>query len=129
MRAFYAKGLFRTLIGRTQMKILITLFVLIVMYGGQAWADCKGDCQNEYQSEVQSCKENYDNPDDADDLKTCMDDARKGYESCLEECETEDSSTDARIGDIDDPCVQKVERTVLDKTANLGGGRWHQEKR
>jgi hypothetical protein len=91
------------------MKFLIPLIILILMCGGQAWADCKSDCQNDYQSEVNSCKANYDDPEDADDLKTCMDDARKGYESCLEECETEDSSTEVRIGDIDDPCVQKVE--------------------
>jgi len=87
------------------MKFLITLFILILMYGGQARADCKADCQTEYQSDVRSCKANYDDPDDADDLKTCMDDARKEYESCLEECETEDSSTEARIGDIDDICI------------------------
>ena len=60
-------------------------------------------------------------------LKTCMDDAKKEYESCLEECETEASSTDARIGDIDDPCVQKVENDGLYKTTNVGGGRWHQK--
>jgi hypothetical protein len=58
------------------MKFLIGLFVLILMYGGQARVDCKADCQNEYQSEVQSCKANYDASDDADDLKTFMDDAR-----------------------------------------------------
>ncbi len=87
------------------MKFLMALFILILICGGQARADCKADCQNEYQSEVQSCNANYDDPDDADDLKTCMDDARNGYESCLEECETEDSSTEARFGDIDDICI------------------------
>ncbi len=87
------------------MKFLITLFILILTYGGQAWADCKADCQTEYQSELNLCKTQYDDPDDADDLKTCMDDARKGYESCLEECETEDSSTEARMGDMDDICI------------------------
>ena len=95
------------------MKCLIALFILILMYGGQARADCKEDCQNEYQSEVQSCKANYDDPDDADDLKTCMDDAKNGYESCLVGCETEDSSTDARIGEIDDICIWKVKKTAL----------------
>ncbi len=58
------------------MKFLMALFILILICGGQARADCKADCQNEYQSEVQSCNANYDDPDDADDLKTCMDDER-----------------------------------------------------
>ncbi len=84
------------------MRFLIFFSIVILTCGGQARADCKADCQNEYQSEVQSCKANYDDPDD---LKTCMDDARKGYESCLEECETEDSSTEARIHGIDDICI------------------------
>ena len=111
MRAFHAKGLFRKLIGGIQMKFLIGFFILILMYGGQARADCKEDCQNEYQSEVQSCKANYDDPEDADDLKTCMDDAKKEYESCLEECETEARSTDARIGDFDESSVRKIGKT------------------
>jgi hypothetical protein len=104
------------------MKFLIALFILTLMYGGQARADCKADCQNEYQSGVNSCRTQYDDPDDADDLKTCMDDAKKEYDSCLEECETEASSTDVRIGDIDDTCIQEIGRTALYNTANAGGG-------
>jgi|APFre7841882654_1041346.scaffolds.fasta_scaffold53755_3 hypothetical protein len=104
------------------MKFLIALFILILTYGGQARADCKADCQSEYQSQVNLCRAQYDDPDDADDLKTCMDDAKKEYDSCLEECETEASSTDVRIGDIDDTCIQEIGRTALYNTANAGGG-------
>ncbi len=65
------------------------LFIVILLYGGQAWGDCKSDCQNDYQSEINSCREQFSEPDDGDDLAECTDDAKKGYEFCLEECETE----------------------------------------
>ena len=73
------------------MKFAISFFILLLIFGGQAWADCKSDCQNDYQSEINSCKDQFSDPDDADDLATCMDDAKTEYESCLEECETEAS--------------------------------------
>jgi len=80
------------------MKSLIPFLILILTYGGQAWADCRSDCQEYYQSSVESCKIEYDDPADADDLKTCMDDAKNEYDSCLKECETEANTTDVRIG-------------------------------
>ena len=69
------------------MKFLISLAVVLLLYLPNAWADCKSDCQDEYQSEVNSCKEQYDDPDDADELQTCLNDARRGYESCINDCE------------------------------------------
>ena len=75
------------------MKFAISFFILLLIFGGHAWADCKSDCQNDYQSEINSCKDQFSEPDDADDLAECMDDAKKGYESCLEDCETEANST------------------------------------
>jgi len=89
------------------MRLLIPFFIVILLYGGQARADCKADCQSEYQSEINSCKALFSDPDDADDLKTCMDDAKKEYDSCLEECETEASSSGVRIRGIEDPYVLK----------------------
>jgi len=79
------------------MRLLIPFFIVILLYGGQARADCKADCQSEYQSEINSCKALFSDPDDA----------KKGYDSCLEECETEASSSDVRIRGIEDPYVLK----------------------
>ena len=70
------------------MRLFVSFFIVMLLCGGHAWADCKSDCQNDYQSEVNSCKAQFSDPDDAEDLTTCMDDARREYESCLEECET-----------------------------------------
>ena len=69
------------------MKFLISLAVVLLLYLPNAWADCKSDCQNEYQSEVNSCKEQYGDPDDADELQMCLDDAKGDYDSCIDECE------------------------------------------
>ena len=79
------------------MRYIISLFIVVLMCGGQARADCSSDCQEDYQSSVESCKTQNSDPDDADDLKTCLDDARKEYESCVQECEAEAKSTDGRI--------------------------------
>ena len=77
-------------------KWIIVLLILVLMLFGfsfRAIADCKSDCQNGYESEVESCKEQYDDPDDADVLKVCIDDAKSEYESCIDECENSGSTT------------------------------------
>lgn len=68
------------------MRLLICLALVVLLHVPKVWADCKSDCQDEYQSEVNSCKTQYDNPDDADELQMCLDDARIEYESCIAEC-------------------------------------------
>jgi hypothetical protein len=69
------------------MRLLISLAMVVLLCAPNAWADCKSDCQNEYESEVDSCKALHDDPDDADMLKMCIDSAKSGYESCIDECE------------------------------------------
>ncbi len=69
------------------MRLLMSLALVLLLSGSQAWAGCKSDCLDEYQSEMESCKVNYDDPDDADDLRMCIDNAKSEYESCIEECE------------------------------------------
>ena len=51
-------------------------------------AGCVSDCRDEYESAVEDCRQQYDDPDDADDLRICIDDARSAYEDCIEECRT-----------------------------------------
>jgi hypothetical protein len=50
------------------------------------WAGCVSDCKDEYDSVVQSCKERYDDPDDAEDLQQCIQSAKDEYQSCIEDC-------------------------------------------
>ena len=69
------------------MKFLISLAVVLLLHAPNAWADCKSDCQDEYQSEVNSCKTQYDDPDDADELQMCLDSAKGDYDFCVDECE------------------------------------------
>jgi hypothetical protein len=95
------------------MKFLIPLLSLILMYGGQAWADCKSDCQNDYQSEVNSCRAQYNDPDGADDLQSCIDNAKSEYDSCLEDCETEASSTEGGLATLMVPTFRRWKMTVI----------------
>jgi len=69
------------------MKFLISLAVVLLLYLPNVWADCKSECRDEYESAVKSCKEQYNDPDDADDLQMCLDDATSEYDSCIAECE------------------------------------------
>jgi outer membrane murein-binding lipoprotein Lpp len=52
------------------------------------WAGCISDCKDDYDTAVESCKSQYDNPEDADDLRRCLQDAKDAYESCIEECDS-----------------------------------------
>jgi hypothetical protein len=69
--------------------IIVVLILVLILFGFslRSIAGCKSDCQDEYESEVESCKEQYDDPDDADMLKMCIDNAKSEYESCIDECE------------------------------------------
>ena len=78
---------FKGRLTRRQMKLVICLIIGVLLYGSNAWAGCKSDCRNEYDSEVESCKTQYDDPHDADELQTCMDNAKSEYDSCIHECE------------------------------------------
>jgi hypothetical protein len=69
------------------MKLLICLIIVVLLYGSNAWAGCKSDCQEEIESAVESCKTQYDDPDDADELQICIDNAKSEYESCINDCE------------------------------------------
>lgn len=49
-------------------------------------AGCITDCKGEYYSEIDSCRSTYDEPDDADDLRQCVDNAKDEYDDCNGEC-------------------------------------------
>jgi hypothetical protein len=49
-------------------------------------AGCISDCRDEYDSEVDNCRNQYDDPDDADDLRRCIDNAKDEYDECTHEC-------------------------------------------
>jgi uncharacterized membrane protein len=69
--------------------IVVVLVFMLICFGFsiQSIADCKSDCEEEYASAVESCKTLYDDPDDANELQTCMENAKSEYDSCIDECE------------------------------------------
>ncbi len=50
-------------------------------------AGCKTDCRDNYESEVESCKMLHDDPEDSDELRQCIENAKDDYDSCMEECD------------------------------------------
>jgi hypothetical protein len=72
-------------------KTLIVVFVfvaLILTPAGlnKAVAACGEACDTAYQSDVASCHTQFSDPDDADDLANCIQEARDDYRSCVEDC-------------------------------------------
>lgn len=67
--------------------VVLTLVLILFGYCLRSIAGCKSDCRDDYESAVESCKLMYDDPDDADMLKICIDDAKSEYESCIDDCE------------------------------------------
>ena len=53
-----------------------------------AVAGCISDCTEEYQSAIEECHVLYDDPDDADELKNCNDEAKDAYDECEEHCKS-----------------------------------------
>lgn len=54
---------------------------------GAAFATCGEECDQQYSSDVDDCHSNYgDDPADAGDLASCIQDARVNYGSCLDDC-------------------------------------------
>jgi hypothetical protein len=49
-------------------------------------AGCMSDCKEKYQSDVEDCHMLHEDPDDADDLRMCIDDAKSEYDDCVHEC-------------------------------------------
>ncbi|MGB8684434.1 MAG: hypothetical protein WCD12_16225 [Candidatus Binatus sp.] len=71
-------------------KLLVMISITIIVAFGlpnKLNAACGEDCDSAYQSDVQSCHIMYgDDPEDADELSTCIQDARDDYRSCVEDC-------------------------------------------
>ena len=74
----------------TRKRVIILLIFVLIIFGSslRTMAGCKSDCRDEYETEVESCKDQYDDPGEADELKMCIDDAKSEYQSCIDECES-----------------------------------------
>lgn len=51
-------------------------------------AGCKSDCADEYQLAKEDCMNQFDDADEADDLRLCLEDAYLAYEDCMNECDS-----------------------------------------
>jgi hypothetical protein len=73
---------------RKTLAFLIFVTVMLALIGlGKVLAACGGDCDSTYQSDSASCHLMYgSDPDDADDLSMCIQNARDDYRTCTESC-------------------------------------------
>jgi hypothetical protein len=76
--------------GDVMNRIAFAIGILVLLAGPQAVrpaaAGCTSDCRVEYDSEIDSCRLLYSEPDEADDLRMCIDNAKSEYDSCVYEC-------------------------------------------
>ncbi len=81
----------------------ICLVALVtVAFAGWLGATCGEDCGSTLQSETQSCHQNYgQDPEEANDLATCIQNAQDGYQSCLQDC-ADQGDSGANQGDSGD---------------------------
>ncbi len=74
------------------MRNLLIVFVLVALIlvpasVEKAVAACGEDCDSDYQSATENCQLMYgDNPEEAEDLSMCVQNARDEYRSCVENC-------------------------------------------
>lgn len=66
---------------------------LLLLLGGGLYAlpvhaGCISDCKEEYESDVEDCSLTNDEPEDAADLRMCLDEARIDYQDCVKECKS-----------------------------------------
>ena len=69
-----------------KIKRLVLPLVLFSASSAMIWAGCISDCKDDYDSEVESCKSQYEDPEDAEDLELCIQSAKDEYQSCIEDC-------------------------------------------
>jgi hypothetical protein len=50
---------------------------LLTVSSAMIWAGGISDCKDEYDAEVESCKSQYDDQEDADDLQQCIQNAKR----------------------------------------------------
>ena len=64
----------------------LVLFFGCFLISRPLMAGCVSDCKDQYDSERESCTLMYDDPDEADDLQMCLQNAKDEYDQCVEEC-------------------------------------------
>jgi len=69
-----------------RIKRLVLSVILLTISSAMIWAGCKTDCRDECDSAIESCKSLYDDPQDVDELRQCIQDVTDEYESCIQEC-------------------------------------------
>lgn len=73
-------------VARRRVIPIAAAFGLALLAPSPATAGCVSACRDDYDSEVDSCRSDHDDPDEADDLRMCIDNAKDTYDECIHEC-------------------------------------------
>ena len=68
--------------------LLVTIAGFGVSFLMPARAGCVADCKYYYDSSVETCRNLYDGPHDADNLRRCLRKAKSEYDDCNQACIT-----------------------------------------
>jgi hypothetical protein len=67
------------------MSVALTIAAASSVVGG-----CGENCDSTHKSDIESCHLLYgDDPEDADELSSCIQNTRADYRSCLDDCESQ----------------------------------------
>jgi hypothetical protein len=71
-----------------RLSAMAALLMVSVLFPRFSMAGCKSDCRDQYDSARDDCVATYDDPEEADDLQMCLEEARSTYEECIQECDS-----------------------------------------
>jgi hypothetical protein len=72
---------------RESLIVFVFVALILTLLGPTtALPACGEDCDSTYQSDVDSCHVQFSDPEDADDLANCIQNARDDYRTCVEDC-------------------------------------------
>jgi hypothetical protein len=70
----------------TRIYLAAALITVALLLPRRARATCGEDCDSTYQSDVESCSQQFSDPEDGNDLSLCVQNSKDDYSSCLDDC-------------------------------------------
>ncbi len=73
---------------RMTRRTLLAAVSILAILAPVVHAGCKSDCADEYRAAKDDCLALHDDPDEADELRLCLDNAYSDYEDCMNQCDS-----------------------------------------
>jgi hypothetical protein len=97
---------------RGSVLVVYILATLGTLAPSSARATCGEDWDGQYSSDIDDCRSQFgDDPADADDLASCIQEAKDDYRSCLDDCVSAANSLPPRWSLVGSPLTAPVRST------------------